>query len=172
MVSHCSVCIWVPLNPLLALLFLRWGIHLVSVQAHFANLFKWSTDPFQSSCSVPVPMVHKLLGKLHRQITKKKVGLPKRLRLAIKKKMKILCKDSIKIKSTQQQNVREDYSKDKKELEFTNTCDEDQKFNNFSPALRHHPRQRRHLIRATVGCSGINNIYNLNSYCRSKAIAV
>ena len=171
MVPHCSVCIWVPLNPLLAMLFLRWGIHLVSVQAHFTTLFKWSTDPFQSSCSVPVPMVHKLLGKLHRQTTKKKAGLPKRLRLAIKK-MKILCKDSIKIKFTQQQHVRGDYSKNKKELEFTNTCDEAHKFNNFSPALRHHPRQLCHLIRATIGVPGINNICNLNSYCRSKATAV
>ena len=77
-----GVCIWVPLNPLLALLFLRWGIHLVSVQTHFATLFKWSIDPFQSACSVLVPMVHKLLNKPHRQTTNKKAGLPKRLRLA------------------------------------------------------------------------------------------
>ena len=82
MVPHYSVCIWVPLNRLLALLFLRWRVHLVSVQAQFTTLFKWSTDPFQFSCSVPVPMVHKLLGKQHRQTTKKKAGLPIRLRLA------------------------------------------------------------------------------------------
>ena len=86
--------------------------------------------------------------------------------------MKILCKDSIKIKSTHQQNVRGDYSKDKKELEFTNTCDENHKFNNFSLSLRHHPQQWCHLIHATVGHVGINNIYNLNSYCRSKATVV
>ena len=72
----------VPLNPLLALLFLRWKVHLVSVQAHFTTLFKWSTDSFQSACSVPDPMVHKLLGKQHRQTNNKKVRLPKRLRLA------------------------------------------------------------------------------------------
>ena len=86
--------------------------------------------------------------------------------------MKIICKDNIKIKFTHQQNIRGDYSKDKKELEFTNTCDEDHKFNNFSHALRHHPQQRRHLIRATVGVPEINNIWNLNSHYRSKATAV
>ena len=148
MVPHCSICIWVPLNPLLALMFLRWGIHLITIHAHIATLFKWSIDPFQSACSVLVPMVQKLLGKLHRQITKKKAGLPKRIRLAIQKKyLKILCKDSIKIKSNQQQNARGDYSMGKKELQFTNTCDEDHKFNNFSLALRNHPGQLRHLIR-------------------------
>ena len=82
MVPHCSVCIRVPLKPLLALLFLKWRVHLVSVQAHFTTLFKWSTDPFQSAYSVLVPMVHKLLGKQHRQTNNKKAGLPKRLRLA------------------------------------------------------------------------------------------
>ena len=101
MVPHCSVCIWVPLNPLLALLFLMWRVHLVSVRAHFTTLFKWSTDPFQSACSVHVSMVHKLLGKQHRTTTKKNARLPKRLRLD-KIKIKILCMDSIKIKSTQQ----------------------------------------------------------------------
>ena len=98
MVPHCLVCIWVPLNPMLALLLLRWKVHLVSVQADFTSLFKWSIDPFQFSCSVPIPMVHKLQGNQH----KKTAGLAKRLRLAIIKKMKNLCKDSIKIKSTQQ----------------------------------------------------------------------
>ena len=49
---------------------------------HFTALLKWSTDPFQSACSVPVPMVHKMLSKQHRQTTKKKAGLPKRLMLA------------------------------------------------------------------------------------------
>ena len=58
--------------------------------------------------------------------------------------------DSINIKSPQQCAGREESSKDKKELEFTNTCDEDHKFNNFSLPLRHHPRQRCHLIHATV----------------------
>ena len=82
MVPHCSVCIQVPFNPLLALLFLKWRVHLVSVQAHFTTLFKRSTNPFQSTCSVPVPMVHKLLGKQHRQTNKKKAKLPKMLRLA------------------------------------------------------------------------------------------
>ena len=82
MVPHCSVFIRVPLNPMLALLFLRWWVHLVSVQAHFKTLFKWSTDPFQSTFSVPIRMVHKLLGKQHKQINNEKAGPPKRLRLA------------------------------------------------------------------------------------------
>ena len=152
MVPHYFVCIWVPLNPLLALLFLRWKVHLVSVQAHFTIFFKWSTDPFQSSCNVPVPMVHKLLGKQHRQTTKKKAGLRKRLRLAnIKKKVKILCKDSIKLNQPSSELLGKIKVEKKKGLEFTYTCDEDHKFNIFSLALRHHPRQRCHLICVTVG---------------------
>ena len=82
MVPHCLVCIWVPLNPLLALLLLGWKVHLVSVQADFTSLFKWSTHSFQSGYSVPVPMVHKLQGNQHKQTTKKTAGLAKRLRLA------------------------------------------------------------------------------------------
>ena len=64
------------------MLFLKWRVHLVSAQAHFTTLFKWSTDPFKSAYSVPVLMIHKLVDKQHRQTTKKKAGLPKRLGLA------------------------------------------------------------------------------------------
>ena len=44
-------------------------------------------------------------------------------------------------------------------MEFTNTCDEDHKFNSFSLVLRHHPWQWRHLIRATVSMRNQPNLY-------------
>ena len=46
MIPHSFACIGIPLYPLLALLFLRWELHLITVQAHFTVLFLGSTDPY------------------------------------------------------------------------------------------------------------------------------
>ena len=96
-------------------------------------------------------MVHKLLGKQHRQTTNKQEGLPKRLMLARNKKNENSMYEQYKIQNNPAVTARGNKRESKKGLEFTKTCDEDHKFNSLSIALRHHQRQRHHLIRATVG---------------------
>ena len=89
MVPHCSVCIWVPLSPLLALLLLRRRLHVTTVYAQFTALILWSTAPFYSAYCVPIVVLHKLLRKGHKHNKRqKKNRLAKRLMLA-KKQMKI-----------------------------------------------------------------------------------
>ena len=35
--------IWVNVDRLMALLFFRWGFHLIGMQANFTAMFNWST---------------------------------------------------------------------------------------------------------------------------------
>ena len=97
MVPHCFICIRVPLSPLLALLLLRWRLHLTIVYAQFTALFLWSIAPNRPTVFLSQCCINSYEEGTKHNKRQKQNRLPKRLMLAKKERRYKLYIDSIKL---------------------------------------------------------------------------
>ena len=83
-VPHRPICIGVPLYSMLTLLFLRWGLYLITVQAYFTTLLLWKILSNLPAVFLSHWNINSYTNNTAHQ-QEVKTRLPKRLLLAKKK---------------------------------------------------------------------------------------